>query len=194
MKEQLNLQEQLNQRLEDLKTEYTSGQKALAGLEARQSNIQSTLLRIQGAIQVLEELAKEDSARADDTPSHVQPNSSSTDSTVTAAANDFVPLTERLRQRLQDLKGEYASGQTVLAQLEAKRAHTRDMMLCIEGAIKVLEEELAEAADMPTDVHVCEKRPNLSEANESSPVQATASSPIRPVANGRVDQAAAIAH
>lgn len=61
---------QLQQRLQTLKTEYTSGQKVLADLEAKQTEVQHTLLRIQGAIQVLEEeLAKADDeelAKADD--------------------------------------------------------------------------------------------------------------------------------
>lgn len=45
----------LRQRLQSLKTEYESGQKLLAELEARQANVRDTLLRISGAIQVLEE-------------------------------------------------------------------------------------------------------------------------------------------
>jgi ABC-type transporter Mla subunit MlaD len=36
--------------------EYDSGQKMLAELEAKQANLRDTLLRISGAIQVLEEL------------------------------------------------------------------------------------------------------------------------------------------
>ena len=57
------MKQQLEHRLQELKTEFTSGQKVLAELEEKRSNIQSTLLRIQGAIQVLEEeLAKADEA------------------------------------------------------------------------------------------------------------------------------------
>ena len=53
------MRQQLEHRLQQLKSEFESGQKVLAELEAKQANIQSTLLRIQGAIQVLEEeLAK----------------------------------------------------------------------------------------------------------------------------------------
>ena len=55
------MRQQLEQRLQQLKTEFESGQKVLAELEAKQASIQNTLLRIQGAIQVLqEELAKAD--------------------------------------------------------------------------------------------------------------------------------------
>ncbi len=50
------MKEQLEQRLQSLKTEYEAGQKMLADLEAKQANLQGTLLRISGAIQVLEEI------------------------------------------------------------------------------------------------------------------------------------------
>ncbi len=53
------MRDQLEQRLKELKAEYESGQKVLAELEAREANMKNTLLRISGAIQVLEEeLAK----------------------------------------------------------------------------------------------------------------------------------------
>ncbi|MEB3282328.1 MAG: hypothetical protein VKK42_25755 [Lyngbya sp.] len=55
------MKQQLEQRLQELKAEFTSGQKLLADLEVKQANVRETLLRIQGAIQVLEEeLAKVD--------------------------------------------------------------------------------------------------------------------------------------
>jgi chromosome segregation ATPase len=51
---------QLENRLKELRTEFESGQKALADLEHQQTNLRSSLLRISGAIQVLEEeLSKE---------------------------------------------------------------------------------------------------------------------------------------
>lgn len=54
------MRKQLEQRITQLKTEFEAGQKALAELDAKQSNIKNTLLRISGAIQVLEEeLSKE---------------------------------------------------------------------------------------------------------------------------------------
>ena len=53
------MKQQLQQRLQQLKAEFESGQQVLADLEEKRTNLQSTLLRIQGAIQVLEEeLAK----------------------------------------------------------------------------------------------------------------------------------------
>ncbi len=50
------MKEQLEQRLKKLKTEFESGQKIIADMEVRQSNLRNTLLCISGAIQVLEEL------------------------------------------------------------------------------------------------------------------------------------------
>ena len=55
----LPMKEQIEQRLQSLKTEFESGQKMLAELEAKQANLQNTLLRISGAIQILEELLAE---------------------------------------------------------------------------------------------------------------------------------------
>jgi predicted nuclease with TOPRIM domain len=50
------MKEQIKERLEQLKAEYESGQKMLADLETQESNLRTTMLRISGAIQVLEEL------------------------------------------------------------------------------------------------------------------------------------------
>jgi predicted nuclease with TOPRIM domain len=46
---------QLEARLQQLKAEYEAGKKQLADLEASEANLRETLLRISGAIQVLEE-------------------------------------------------------------------------------------------------------------------------------------------
>jgi hypothetical protein len=51
---------QLERRLKELKGEFESGKKSLADLEVHQSNIRSNMLRISGAIQVLEELLNQD--------------------------------------------------------------------------------------------------------------------------------------
>ena len=48
-----------NQRLAELKQEYRAGGEQLRALEARQRDLQGTLLRISGAIQVLEEMVRE---------------------------------------------------------------------------------------------------------------------------------------
>jgi predicted nuclease with TOPRIM domain len=66
------MKEQLEQRLQSLKTEYEAGQKMLADLEAKQANLQTTLLRISGAIQVLEEMlntAEQSAVANQDVPS-----------------------------------------------------------------------------------------------------------------------------
>ena len=54
------MKEQLEQRLNELKAEFESGQKMLTDLEARQANLRDSLLRISGAIQVLEEELRKD--------------------------------------------------------------------------------------------------------------------------------------
>lgn len=53
------MQDKLQQRLQQLKTEYEAGQKVMADLQAKQANLRDTLLRISGAIQVLEETLSE---------------------------------------------------------------------------------------------------------------------------------------
>ncbi len=54
------MQEKLVARLTALSQEYEAGRNMLADLEARQVELQQTLLRIGGAIQVLEELLAAD--------------------------------------------------------------------------------------------------------------------------------------
>lgn len=49
------MQEQLQKRLQSLKAEYEAGQQVLANLEAKKAGLRETLIRIGGAIQVLEE-------------------------------------------------------------------------------------------------------------------------------------------
>ena len=49
------MKERLEQRLTELKAEHESGQKMLADLEARRAELCDTLLRISGAVLVLEE-------------------------------------------------------------------------------------------------------------------------------------------
>lgn len=53
------MQQQLENRLQTLKDEFASGQKVLAEMEKKQTDLQHTMLRISGAIQVLEELQQE---------------------------------------------------------------------------------------------------------------------------------------
>ena len=50
------MKEQLEKRLIELKSEFEAGQKMLAELEKKRADLETTLLRISGAIQVIEEL------------------------------------------------------------------------------------------------------------------------------------------
>lgn len=52
----ITMKPQINKRLQELRTEFADGQKMLAGLEAEAAELRQTLMRISGAIQVLEEL------------------------------------------------------------------------------------------------------------------------------------------
>jgi chromosome segregation ATPase len=49
------MKDQLKNRLEGLKAEYASGQRALADLQARETELRETLARIKDAIGILEE-------------------------------------------------------------------------------------------------------------------------------------------
>ena len=48
--------DRIDARLRELRTEYEAGQKMLVDLDARRSALTTTLLRIDGAIQILQEL------------------------------------------------------------------------------------------------------------------------------------------
>ena len=50
------MRQQVERRLHALQAEWASGQHMLAELETQQTNLRNTLLRISGAMQVLEEL------------------------------------------------------------------------------------------------------------------------------------------
>jgi uncharacterized coiled-coil protein SlyX len=69
-------------------------------------------------------------------------------------------MEQRLQQRLQQLKSEFESGQKVLADLDAKQIEVRNTLLRIQGAIQVLEEELANyngASSEPEAIELLEK-------------------------------------
>ena len=54
------MREQLQKRLEELKAELEAGQKMLNDLDTKRESLRQTLLRISGAVQILEEeLAKD---------------------------------------------------------------------------------------------------------------------------------------
>ena len=54
------MREQLQNRLDELKREFETGQAQLRELEAQEVRLRETLLRISGAIQILEEMTAED--------------------------------------------------------------------------------------------------------------------------------------
>ncbi len=56
------MKEQLELKINELKAELEAGQKVMDELEMQRSNITYTLLRINGAIQVLEELIQKEEA------------------------------------------------------------------------------------------------------------------------------------
>lgn len=59
---------QLEARLSTLKSEYESGQKMLSDLEARRAQLTQTLLRIEGAMQVIQEMLQHEAEPRDTTP------------------------------------------------------------------------------------------------------------------------------
>ncbi len=50
------MSDRLEERLKGLRSDFEAGQKMLSDFEAKEANLRSTLLRISGAIQVLEEM------------------------------------------------------------------------------------------------------------------------------------------
>jgi hypothetical protein len=68
------MQDRLSERLDTLRREYEAGQSMLAELEAKQLDLRETLLRIAGAIQVIEELLSDDDAPATELPEAAAPH------------------------------------------------------------------------------------------------------------------------
>ena len=50
------MKEQLQERIDQLTEEYRNGEKMLADLDQRRAELQATMLRISGALQVLQEI------------------------------------------------------------------------------------------------------------------------------------------
>ena len=63
------MRKQLQSRLNALKAEFEAGQKMMAELDAKRASLHETLLRIHGAIQVLEEELGEPGGQEEDTDS-----------------------------------------------------------------------------------------------------------------------------
>lgn len=51
-------------------------------------------------------------------------------------------MKERLEKRLQELKGEFKTGQQMLYELEQKQTDLNNRLLRISGAMQAIEEEL----------------------------------------------------
>ena len=68
------MNEQLRQRLEELEKDFVLGQSRLRELEMQQASLRETLLRISGAIQVLEEVLAEGGSESEtETPDSAPP-------------------------------------------------------------------------------------------------------------------------
>ena len=65
--------EKLRERLDRLREEYATGMKTMAEIEKKQEELRAVLLRISGAIQVIEELLASDKPPA--APSSSEPES-----------------------------------------------------------------------------------------------------------------------
>jgi hypothetical protein len=62
------MREQIEERLAALRQEFEAGRRMLADLETRQVELQQTLLRIGGAVQVLEELLSSEEPATGEVP------------------------------------------------------------------------------------------------------------------------------
>lgn len=61
------MNEQLERRLNELRAEFESGQKMMQDLDQKRATLEKTMLRISGAIQVLEELISQAQSAVDAT-------------------------------------------------------------------------------------------------------------------------------
>ena len=59
------MKDMIEKRLAELKAEYDIGQRKLADMEKRRAELEATMLRISGAIQVLEEMLTSDSTETE---------------------------------------------------------------------------------------------------------------------------------
>lgn len=59
------MKEKLEKRLTELKAEFEQGEKMLSDLDAKREQVSQTMLRISGAIQVIEEMLKEEESTSD---------------------------------------------------------------------------------------------------------------------------------
>ena len=129
------MQQQLEARLQALKSEFETGQKMLAEQEAQQAQLRNTLLRISGALQALHELKE------------------------AFASVDAATMQEQLETRIEQLESEFQTGQKMQAEQEARQAQLHDTLLRIDGAILGLNElkveiDRAQAADADSEPEI----------------------------------------
>lgn len=67
------MQKNIQQRLDELKSEFEKGQTKLQELQQQQSHLHETLLRIGGAIQVLTELLEKEGAESGNKDATIKP-------------------------------------------------------------------------------------------------------------------------
>ena len=67
------MNEKINQRLEELKAEYHKGEERMAELERETSSLRVSMLRISGAIQVLEEMLHDENGAQKTNAKNEQP-------------------------------------------------------------------------------------------------------------------------
>ncbi|MFI8835032.1 hypothetical protein ACIGPN_29115 [Streptomyces afghaniensis] len=63
--------------------------------------------------------------------------------------SEQVTAPRRMRERLAELRAEYGKGQEQLRGLVAQETATREALLRVSGAIKVLEEMVSQEGDGP---------------------------------------------
>jgi prefoldin subunit 5 len=66
------MREQAKLRLEELKKEFETGQSQLQELDRQQTRLRETLLRISGAIQILDEMLAIENSQTQDHPANSQ--------------------------------------------------------------------------------------------------------------------------
>ena len=88
------MREQLERRLQQLKDEYAQGEKTLEDLQTKTVNVQRVMLRLSGAIQVLEEeLAAEDAPQSTNNAQNGASNiHNGAESSVSVLTADFAAL------------------------------------------------------------------------------------------------------
>lgn len=65
IQEEILMKEQLENRIKELKSQLESGQKMMEEIETKRTNLGYTILRISGAIQVLEEMLEKTGEKQD---------------------------------------------------------------------------------------------------------------------------------